>query len=153
VKKRIVIAVVLAVLLAASAYAQIRHDLIVAVENGTLEDVRTAISKGADVNARGGENGWTILILAAGGNKNPDVIRTLLKAGADVNAWGEGDGETALMHAARYNDNPEIVLVLLKAGEDAKAKNNNGERALDCAQGNSNLRDTDALKQLEEASK
>jgi len=37
--------------------------------------------------------------------------------------------------SVRYNDNPEIVAVLLKAGADRKAKNNNGETALDCAPG------------------
>ena len=155
--KRIVVAVVLAVLLATSAYAQgslaARHALIDAAEGGTPQDMQAALGKGADVNVRAGENGWTVLILAAGANENPEVIKALLKAGADINAQGEVDGETALMHAARYNNNPEIITVLLKAGADAKVKNVNGETALDCAKSNDNLEGTDALKKLEEASK
>ena len=131
--------------------AALRHDLIVAIEDGTAKDVQAVIDKGVDVKVRG-ENGWTYLILAAGGNKHPDVITALLKAGSDINAQGD-DGETALMHSARYNDNPEIVRVLLMNRANAKLKNNNGETALDCAQDNDNLEGTDALRLLKEASK
>ena len=48
---------------------------------------------------------------------------------------------------------PKVIIWLLKAGADAKAKNKKGYSALDYAKYNQNLRDTDALKQLEEASK
>jgi hypothetical protein len=41
----------------------------------------------------------------------------------------------------------------LKAGADAKAKDSVGETAFDYAQYNENLKGTDDLKQLEEASK
>jgi len=131
--------------------AALRHDLLVAIEDGTAKDVQAVIDKGADVQVRG-ENGWTFLILAAGANKYPDVITALLGAGSDINAQGD-DGETALMHAARYNDNPEIAKVLLMNGANAKLKNNNGETALDCAQDNDNFEGTDALRLLKEASK
>jgi ankyrin repeat protein len=57
------------------------------------------------------------------------------------------------MHAARYSDNPGVVMALLKAGANAKLKNNIGEKAIDCAKDNDNLKGTDALRQLEEASK
>ena len=51
-KKRIVVAVVLAVLLAASAaYAQTK-DFFELVKTGTPQDVQKAISNGADVNTR-----------------------------------------------------------------------------------------------------
>jgi hypothetical protein len=49
VKKRIVFAVVLAVLMAASAYAQTKQ-LFAVVQTGTPQDVKAAIDKGADVN-------------------------------------------------------------------------------------------------------
>jgi len=57
------------------------------------------------------------------------------------------------MHAARYNSNPEMTSPLLKAGADAKAKDSSGQTALDYAKNNYSLKGTDALKQLEEASR
>jgi len=60
---------------------------------------------------------------------------------------------TALMYAAWENPNPEVVVTLLKAGADVKAKSYSGKTAFDYAQDNEKLKGTDALKQLEEASK
>ena len=54
------------------------------------------------------------------------------------------------MAAARYNSNPEVLTALLDAGADAKAKNNEGKTALDYARMNEKLKDTGALKLLEE---
>src|SRR5208337_2862450 len=83
VKKQIIVAVVLAVILAASAYAQTNFFKL--VTTGTPQDIQTAIDKGADVNAQD-KDGTTPLMDAAAYNENPDAITTLLKAGADVNA-------------------------------------------------------------------
>src|SRR5208283_153189 len=69
VRKRIVVAVVLAVLIAASAYAQ-TTDFFALVKSGTPQDVQAAISKGADIKARDKAN-WTPLMVAAEYNKNP----------------------------------------------------------------------------------
>lgn len=55
--------------------------------------------------------------------------------------------------AAAKTHNPEMITALLKAGADAKAKTNKGFTALDYAKANKSLEGTDALKQLEEASK
>ena len=186
-KKRIVIAVVLAVLLAALAYAQ-TTDFFALVKTGMPQDVQAAIDKGADVNARDTTRDFTPLMYAASFNPNPDVITVLLKAGADIKARSNsgttalmaaagdqspevitvllkagsdinahnGAGATALMYAAGVNQNPEVIMMLLKAGADAKAKDSIGQTAFDYAQDNANhaqLKDTDALKQLEEASK
>ena len=85
-------------------------------------------------------------------NDNPKVIITLLNAGGDVNAQGI-EGMTPLMWAAWHNQNPEVVAVLLKADADGKAKSNEGKTAFDYAKNNDKLKGTDALKQLEEASK
>ncbi|MGA2380526.1 MAG: ankyrin repeat domain-containing protein [Spirochaetia bacterium] len=186
-KKRIVVSVVLAVLLAASAYAQ-TTDFFVLVETGTPQDVQAAISKGADVNSRDSARvettpliaaaaynndpavittllkagadidardlhyGATALMWAANNNQNPEVVATLLKAGADIKAHTE-DGGTALIIAAQFNRNPEVIMVLLNAGADAKVKDSEGKTALDYAKDNWALKGTDALKQLEEASK
>jgi ankyrin repeat protein len=187
VKKRIVVAALLAVLLAASAYAQ-TTDFFILVETGTPQDVQAAISKGADVNARVGTReettpliaaaaynkdpevisillkagadidardlhyGATALIWAANNNQNPEIIATLLKAGADIEAHNK-DGETALIVAGWWNLNPEVITVLLNAGANAKVKNSEGKTAFDYAKNNWALEGTDALKQLEEASR
>ena len=88
-------------------------------------------------------------LLAIAGNAGPEKVRQLIQAGADVNAKNEY-GWTPLMLAARYNSNPETLTALLDAGADAKAKNNEGKTALDCARMNEKLKDTGALKLLEE---
>ncbi|MGA2764667.1 MAG: ankyrin repeat domain-containing protein [Spirochaetia bacterium] len=129
-RKRIVLAVVLAVLLAASAYAQTLVDL---AAYGTPQDVQAAIDKGADANARSG--GRTPLIVAATSNKHPEVITALLEAGADMEARDPYDS-TALLWAAINGQNSEVIVVLLNAGADAKAKEG-----------------SPALQQLQEASK
>jgi len=46
-----------------------------------------------------------------------------------------------------------VITTLLKAGADAKAKDSAGKSAFDYAQSNAKLKDSDAPKQLEEASK
>lgn len=165
-RKPIVVAVVLVVLLAASAYAQ--TDFFALVKSGSPQDVQAAISNGADVKARDTTYGWTPLMVAAGFNPNPEVITVLIKAGSDIKAqdpYGRtalmaaaGDqspemitvllnagseinahnssGVTALMAAAGYNQNFEVITILLKAGADAKAKDLIGQTALDYAQDN-----------------
>lgn len=180
-----VLAVVLAVLMAASAYAQTTNFFELA-RTGTPQDVHAAIDKGANVNGMSSygmaplglaasynknpevittllkagadleardKNGKTVLMYAATFN-NPDMIAVLLKAGADVNARNtKRDGRTALMFAAEHDPNPEVISVLLKGGADAKAKDYTEKTAFDLAHTNYDLRGTDALKQLEEASK
>ena len=76
------------------------------------------------------------------------LINVLLRAGADIEARN-----AALIRTAWRNPNPEVITVLLKAGADAKAKNKEGQTAFDNAKYNENLKGTDALRQLEEASK
>ncbi len=150
-KKRIVVASVLAVLLTASAYSQTKG-LFGVVITGTPHDVQAAIDKGADVNAQNSA-GETPLIAAAAFNKNPEVITTLLKAGADIEARDSVHGGTALLWAAAFSKNPEVVSTLLNAGADAKAKDNVGYTAFYYAKRNIKLKGTDALRQLEDASK
>jgi ankyrin repeat protein len=140
VNRRIIVAVVLALLLAASAYAQtISFDWDELGAHGTPKQVQAAIDNGADVNAADLRDGFTPLMCAAEWNRMPEVITVLLKAGANINAK-DMFGMTALIWAARDNS-PKVITILLKAGADAKAKNNE------------KLIGTDALKQLEEASK
>jgi ankyrin repeat protein len=186
VNRRIVVALVLAVLMATAAYAQTTL-LFGVVQKGTPQDVQAAIDMGADVNARdkggatpliwaanvnpnpdvittllkagadielrGTYEGVTALWIAAWSASNPEVVTTLLKAGADINSRDEANNRTVLIAAAEGKSNPEVIIILLKEGLDAKAKDKMGYTAFDYAQYNTNLKGTDALKQLEEASK
>jgi ankyrin repeat protein len=74
-----------------------------------------------------------------------------LKAGAEINARDE-KGQTPLMKAAMLNENPESILFFLKAGADATLKDNRGERAIDLAEENEAVKDTDAYWKLDDAS-
>ena len=89
---------------------------------------------------------------AAHHNQNTEVAKRLLKAGAEINAKDKF-GWTALMEAAAHAERPEMILALLTAGADAKIKNNDGRTALDLSRGNPKLKDTEAHRTLERASK
>jgi hypothetical protein len=116
---------------------------------GDLGKTLALLTAGAKVNARN-DDGWTALFFVAGSNY-PEKIDALMKAGADLNARSK-DGETALMNAARQGY-PENVLALLKTGADAKLKDTNGKTAMDYAKSNTLMKGTDALRQLQMASR
>jgi ankyrin repeat protein len=97
--------------------------------------------------------GWTPLMYAAWNNPSAEVIAALLKAGADTRAGDKQSGMTALMCAAQRNQNPDVVTALLEAGANAKSRDKFRKTALDYAEDNPKLRDTDAYRQLQEASR
>lgn len=136
------------VLTLASAHAQ-NSNFFELVKTGTPQDIQAAIDKGADVNAPG-MGGMTPLMYAAQYNENSEVFDTLLIAGADVKAKATA-GATALILAARHNQNPEVITSLLNAGAEVRAKDDTGRVAFDYAQNNGKLKDTDAFRQLKEA--
>ena len=55
--------------------------------------------------------------------------------------------------AAQSNPDPEVIVVLLNLGADPKVKDNYGEMAIDYARRNEKLKNTEALRSLEEVSK
>jgi ankyrin repeat protein len=112
VEKRIVLTVVLAVLFAASTYAQ-TTDFLTLVANGTTQQVQDAIKQGADMKTLGFNN-MTPLMAAAMGNPRPGVIKALLKAGADLTTR-DTTGMTALMLAAYENPSTDAINALLNA--------------------------------------
>ena len=88
-------------------------------------------------------------LLEIAGKAGPEEVRQLIQDGADVNTKSTY-GWTPLMKAADKNSNPEVLKALLEAGADAKAKNNEGKTALDYARMNEKLKDTEALRLLED---
>ncbi|MGO9310171.1 MAG: ankyrin repeat domain-containing protein [Spirochaetia bacterium] len=126
-KKRIVVVAVLAVLLAASAYAQ-PTDFFDLARTGSPHEVLAAIDKGVDVNARDAASA-TVLMWAAGMNPNPEMIVAFLKAGANIKIRDK-DGATALMYAAATNSKPEVIATLLQAGDNINATDMSGTTAL-----------------------
>jgi uncharacterized protein len=128
--------------------------LTAAAYNRNPEVITILLKAGAGLRARDLEDGGTALTWAARYNPNPDVITILLKAGVDVNAKSTAEGKTALIWAAyRGVNSAGSIIVLLKAGADARATDKLGNTALYYARYNARLNGTDALKQLEEASK
>ena len=110
VKKRIVVAVGLSVLLAASVYAQ-TTDFFELVKTGTSQQVQAAIDKGADVNALTTIGGNTPLMLAAGYNQDPEVITVLLSHDS-ANPGPPGLGSAGRQRRARRQ---RIALLVQRA--------------------------------------
>ena len=91
-----------------------------------VSDVRTALDRGDDVNART-PIGWTALIYAAKKGRT-EIARMLIGFGADVNARTD-EGCTALIAAAREG-RTEIVRMLIGRGADVNARDDDGCTAL-----------------------
>ncbi len=97
----------------------------------TVQQVETALKKGANVNARD-TDGATPLMYASGYNPtvwdnsgyynpNPKIIELLLNHGANIHAK-EKNGMTPLMVASEKNTNPKVIELLLKHGANVNAK-------------------------------
>ena len=115
------------------------------------EVITTLVKAGADVKAKDKE-GFTPLLIAAENNENAAVVARVASVGSDLEAK-DNNGYTALIQAASKNHNPDVVVALLSAGANAKVKNAKGYTALDYAKVNQYLKNTDAFKKLEEASR
>ena len=72
-------------LLSFSAHAGMNEDLLQAAREGNISQVTELIRKGADVNAKDDEYGFTSLIKAAA-NGHTNIVKLLLDKGADINA-------------------------------------------------------------------
>ncbi|GHV38416.1 hypothetical protein FACS1894187_17190 [Synergistales bacterium] len=131
-KKGILIVLLLAGIFASANFAEaaISAELFRKVcTTGKPHEVEALIKNGLNVNAKIGDEDWTVLMFFARHNPNPESIALLLKNGADVNAKGK-NGSTALAASAAFNANPEVSLLLLKNGADINAKSANGSTAL-----------------------
>lgn len=103
--------------------------LLEASEAGNFDDVKTALSNGADVNSPD-KNGYTALQLAAN-NNFPKILSLLLKQkGIDLEA--STIGPKALHFAALWG-HIECLNLLLKAGANVNAVSDENETALHLA--------------------
>ena len=85
---------------------------------GLLAPAQSLISKGADVNAQGGE--YSNALYAASYRGHQEIVALLLANGAEVNAQG-GDYGNALQ-VASYRGHHEIVTLILAGGADVNAQ-------------------------------
>jgi TonB family protein len=92
--------------------------LLTAAREGRVDDVRTLLDQGLDVNARN-EDDWTPLLFAAVGGHH-EVVTLLLERGADVNV-SNNVGWTPLI-AAALSGQPGVMGLLLEGGADPQAK-------------------------------
>ncbi len=105
--------------------------LPIAVNNGDVDMTKFLLSKGANPN-QGDADNITPLGSATFAN-HADVMQVLLKSGAKVNHL-DNFGMTPLLYAASVDYGDTTVLeTLIAAGADLKAKNKQGQTALDLA--------------------
>jgi hypothetical protein len=76
------------------------------------------LSKGADVNAQGGQHGNALQAASLGGHDK--VVELLLSKGADVNAQGGQYGNA--LQAASLGGHDKVVELLLSKGADVNAQ-------------------------------
>ncbi len=96
------------------AVAEYEHTLLAAVSDDNLEEVKSLVIKGENVNAKDKNyNGITAMFLAVE-NGNLEIVETLLNAGAKVNAR-DVEKRTPLMNLDD-DATPELVNLLLRHG-------------------------------------
>jgi ankyrin repeat protein len=105
----------------------INEDMIKAAQRGNMATVKSCIEKGANVNAKLGDSGFTALMLAAG-EGHTEMVELLLANGADANTADVGKN-TVLMKAA-MNGYTKTVKALLAHGAQVNARGERGFTAL-----------------------
>lgn len=98
---------------------------------GKVDTARLLLNKGAEVNARSGNQMNNLPLHAAAAGRHGEVIKLLIDHGASVNARQHG-GWTAL-HAVAQNGDVEVAKMLLAGGADVAARADNHQSPLDLA--------------------
>jgi len=121
------------------------ENIFEAAGKGTLEDVKTFVENGADVNAK--KNGLTLAHMlmwryredkehdAGVGNSIVEILEYLISNGMDVNALDDIEGGETPLHAASTANAPvEILQCLIRNGAEIDAwMRKDGSRPLHCA--------------------
>ncbi|CEO59613.1 Putative Pfs, NACHT and Ankyrin domain protein [Penicillium brasilianum] len=94
-----------------------------------IAPAQVLISKGADVNAQGGQYGNALQAASLGGHE--EVVKMLLDQGVDVNAQGGEYGNA--LQAASLGGHEEVVQMLLDQGADVNAQSGKFGSALQAA--------------------
>ncbi len=94
---------------------KLNKDLIRCTIDGRIEQVKTLLDKGADVNSKN-KLGNTPLMFAANIG-NTELVKLFVKAGADVNAKSN-NGKVAIKSPLESTEEQTIINVLIKAGAD-----------------------------------
>ena len=92
----------------------------------SIDQVKAALSNGADVNTKNNTGGTALMEAANAGNS--DCVAYLIAQGAEINGK-DNTGRTALMQAA-YAGSIESIKALLSKGADINAKDNQGATVL-----------------------
>lgn len=111
--------------------AQADADLIEAVKENRLDEVKRLLDSGASPNARGEGDSTALRVALCQPQPNLDIITALLDAGADLEA-GNGIGERPLVYAVKYGD-LSVLRLLLNRGANVNAQRMGGETALHAA--------------------
>jgi ankyrin repeat protein len=104
--------------------------LLLGAELGELDAVHRALDRGADINCRLQDDGWTSLLMATK-KDGEEMVRSLLARGADPNA-ASNTGYTPLMRAAGHGE-IDLVSILLDANCDISARAKDGQTAYSMA--------------------
>ena len=124
----IIFVLVFFLLIPPSVYSEsINEEMIKAANANDLATVKSCIQKGASVNAKLGDSGFTALMLAAGEGYT-EMVELLLANGADANA-ADALKNTPLMKAA-MNGHKETVKALLAHGAQVNTRGERGFTAL-----------------------
>ena len=109
----------------------LRRQLYMAIRDGALEQVKTLIEKGADVNTGIDDgSGYTPLHIAAQ-SKHVKACNLLIEAGAKVNV-ADGKGYT-LLHIAAQDNSEEVCKLLIEAGAKVNTPDGDGYTPLNIA--------------------
>jgi len=108
--------------------AQDNAALFTAIDSSNVQQVKSLIATGVDINATN-KSGYTPLIYATK-KGNLDIISMLVVAGADVNGKDTIQGDTPLIYATSRADIPTVTL-LIEKGADINLQNDlNGDTPL-----------------------
>jgi len=101
---------------------QVDLELVLAIMDGNVANVRALIKRGANVDASFDQ--YTFLCIAVGGQR-PDIVAELIVAGADVNKVSKGPGKGPLHVAVDYGG-IRVVKLLVERGSKIDAVDKTG---------------------------